>query len=165
MGHRLHLVLLKVFRRLPRSARRFAVHRLAPSYSVGAICVVERDDAHVLLVRHSYRDRWGFPGGLLNRREPPAIAARREALEEVGLTVELLAEPAVVVDVRARRVDIVFRCQPAAGAATDGLVPGSPEIVDVRWFPRDELPELQYEAAGALVALARKEAESVRESP
>ena len=42
---RLHLLLLKVFRRLPRSARRFAVHRIAPSYSVGAMCLVERSVA------------------------------------------------------------------------------------------------------------------------
>jgi hypothetical protein len=31
----------------------------------------------------------------------------------------------------------------------------SPEIVEVRWAARDELPELQHEAAGGLVALAR----------
>jgi len=31
----------------------------------------------------------------------------------------------------------------------------SPEIVEARWFPRDELPELQHETAEALATLAR----------
>ena len=31
----------------------------------------------------------------------------------------------------------------------------SPEIVEVAWFLPDELPELQFETSGALMALAR----------
>ncbi len=33
--------------------------------------------------------------------------------------------------------------------------PTSPEIVELAWFPSDGLPQLQHEAASALVALAR----------
>ena len=75
MVRRLHLLLLKVYRRLPRRGRLLVVHTLAPNYSVGAMCVIERADAALLLVRHSYRRRWGVPGGLLKRREPPEQAA------------------------------------------------------------------------------------------
>lgn len=147
-----HLALLHVYRRLPRSLRLFVVHQMTPSFTVGSICVVERDDGALLLVRHSYRRRWGFPGGLANRGEEVADAARREAREEVGLTVELLGEPAVVVDPDPRRVDIVFR---ARAVGPDEPTPGSPEIVELGWFATDELPELQHEASSALVALAR----------
>lgn len=147
-----HLALLKIFKRLPRRARLAVVHTLAPSYSVGAICIVERDDGHVLLVRHSYRDRWGLPGGLLRRGEQPTDCARREAREECDVDIEVVGEPAVVVDPEPRRVDVIFRCRTDE---PDRIRPMPPEVTDVAWFPPDGLPELQHEAAGALVALAR----------
>jgi 8-oxo-dGTP pyrophosphatase MutT (NUDIX family) len=81
-----------------------------------------------------------------------ADTARREAMEEVGLTIELLGEPAVVVDPDPRRVDVVFW---ARAVEADQATPGSPEIVELAWFAPDELPELQHEASSALVALAR----------
>jgi 8-oxo-dGTP pyrophosphatase MutT (NUDIX family) len=130
-------------------------HTIAPSFTVGAICVIERSDGRVLLVRHSYRDRWGFPGGLLKRGEDVGHGARREAREEVGLDIDLTGEPAVVVVPGPRRVDVVYRARPSAGADPDSARPTSPEIVETRWAPRDELPELQHEAAEGLVALAR----------
>lgn len=153
---RAHGGLLGVYRRLPVQGRRMVVRRLAPSYTVGAVCVIERRDGRVLLVRLAYRHRWGVPGGLLKRGETPADAARREVREEVGFEVDLLGEPAVVVDAVARRVDVVFLARPAAGADADGATPRSPEILEARWFPRDALPELQHETAHAFVALARR---------
>ncbi len=152
LAGRAHLLLLQVYRRLPRSLRLFVVHRMTPSFTVGSICVVERDDGALLLVRHSSRRRWGLPGGLANRGEEGADAARREAMEEVGLTVELVGEPAQVVDPDPRRVDVVFR---ARAVAADTATPSSPEIVELAWFATDALPELQHEASSALVALTR----------
>lgn len=152
----LHSAALRLFRLLPRRARLAVVHGLAPSFTVGAICVVERDDGRVLVVRHSYRRAWGFPGGLLKRGETAPDGARREVQEEVGLAVELVGEPVVVVDPGPRRVDVVFEARPAAGVDPDAARPESPEIVELRWTRRDELPELQHEAAGALRTLARR---------
>ena len=155
---RLHHLVLQVYRRLPRKVRRWIVRALAPSFTVGAMCIIERPDGAVLLVRHSYRDRWGVPGGLLQRGEDSAVGARREVLEEVGLDVELLGEPAVVVDAVPQRVDIVFRARPVPGADLDAIRPGSVEITETAWFPRTELPALQFETTTALMALARSAA-------
>jgi 8-oxo-dGTP diphosphatase len=155
VGTRLYRLLLKLYRRLPRRLRLFFVHRLSPSFTVGAMCVVERDDGAVLLVRHSYRKGWGLPGGLLQRGESVAAGAHREAKEEIGLDIELVTEPAVVVAAESRRVDVIFRARLAPGGDAAAVAPSSPEIVDVGWYPPDTLPELQHEAAGALVALAR----------
>jgi 8-oxo-dGTP diphosphatase len=149
---RLHLALLRIFKRLPRRARLAVVHLLAPSYSVGAICIVERADDRILLVRHSYRNAWGFPGGLLNRGEHAPDGARREAREEIDIAVQIVGEPAVVVEPGSRRVDVVFRCRTDE---PDNARPMPPEVVEVGWFERDHLPDLQHEAAGALVVLAR----------
>jgi len=150
-----HRLAFQVYRRLPVGLRRRIVRAVSPSFTVGAMCFIERDDGAVLLVRHSYRERWGVPGGLLQRGEDPEDGVRREVREEVGLRVDLLGEPAVVVDAEPQRVDVVFRARPAVDVDPDDLVLGSAEIVEARWFPSDGLPELQFETAGALVALAR----------
>jgi 8-oxo-dGTP pyrophosphatase MutT (NUDIX family) len=146
--------LLLVWRRVPRLVRRWIVRAVAPSYTVGAACIIERDDGAILLVRLVYREAWGLPGGLVKRREDIATCARREVAEEIGLDIELVGEPAVVVDSPPQRVDVVYRARPAAGADPAGAQPRSVEIVEVRWFPADELPALQHETVTALVGLA-----------
>lgn len=151
----LHRAALQGFRRLPTGARRRVVRTVAPSFTVGAMCFIERPDGALLLVQHVYRRRWGVPGGLLERRERPAEAAVREVREEVGLDVVLLGEPAVVVDPKPQRVDIVYRARTAPGCDTDRAEPCSPEIAALGWFSPRDLPELQHETATALVALAR----------
>jgi ADP-ribose pyrophosphatase YjhB (NUDIX family) len=153
---RVHRTLLLVFRRLPVKARRRVVRTIAPAYTVGSICVIERADGSVLLVRLSYRRSWGLPGGLLKRGETPEQAAHREVKEESTLEVELVGDPAVVVDADAQRVDVVYRARPALGVDPDSARPASPEIVEVAWFPAEQLPDLQFEASGAMVALARR---------
>jgi 8-oxo-dGTP pyrophosphatase MutT (NUDIX family) len=148
-------VFLSVFGRLPRQVRRWLVWLGSPHYTVGAICIVRRSDGAFLLVRHSYRGRWGSPGGLSQRGEAPARAAVRETGEEVGLDVEVLGEPAVVVDPRTRRVDVVFLARPSALSSPENARPTSPEIVAAEWFGPGELPELNGDTASAIAALVR----------
>src|SRR5690349_9705025 len=143
MRQRAMRLLLGIYRRLPLCGRRSAVRTIAPKYTVGAMAIVERDDGAVLLVRHSYRRKWGVPGGLLKRGEHPDVALRREVKEEVGVDVDVLGEPAVVVDPDPQRVDLVFRARVRGDGAE--ARPISAEILEVRWFPADELPELQFE--------------------
>jgi 8-oxo-dGTP diphosphatase len=152
---RIHRLVLKIYQRLPKRLRRFVVRRTTPSFTVGAICLVERSDGDVLLVRQVYRRGWGVPGGLTRKREEITDCARREVLEEVGLPIELVGEPAVVVDPEPRRIDVVFRARPVADADPESAKPTSPEIAEARWFSTDAMPELQHETVSALVALAR----------
>jgi 8-oxo-dGTP pyrophosphatase MutT (NUDIX family) len=151
----LHRLALRTFDKLPISWRRRIVRRLSPTFSVGAICCIERRDGAILLVRQCYRTRWGLPGGLLQKRESAHDAVLREVREEIGIEVRLLGEAAVVVDGPARRVDIIFRGQLVDPADAETVRPTSPEIDEVRWFQAAELPEIQAEAASALVTLAR----------
>jgi 8-oxo-dGTP diphosphatase len=153
-----HRTALRIYRRLPVQGRRAVVRILTPTFTVGSICVVEREDGRVLLIQHFYRKRWGIPGGLLNRHEQGAAAAVREVREEVGLDIELVGEPAVVVDPVPRRVDLVYRARPAPGVDPDSARPCSPEIVRAEWHHVTDLPELQHETATAFQALARASA-------
>ena len=84
MVNRVHVLLLRIYRRLPIGARRLLIRVLSPSFTVGAICLIERDDGAVLLVRQVYRARWGLPGGLLKRRRgclpsPSAVRSSRRS--------------------------------------------------------------------------------------
>ena len=152
----LHRLLLRLFALLPRRIRRLLVRWGTPSFTVGALCVIRRPDGRILLVRQSYRQGWGLPGGLMARGEVPADAARREVEEEVGLAIELGA-PTVVVEPVPRRVDVVFAAVPRSGQVLDDLVPRSPEIVTIEWFEPESMPRLQAETVSALDALARSE--------
>jgi 8-oxo-dGTP pyrophosphatase MutT (NUDIX family) len=119
------------------------------------MCLIERADGRMLLIRHLYRKQWGVPGGLLQRNETPTDAARREVFEEVGIEIELVGEPVVNVDAAPRRVDIVFRARPVRDRDADNARPCSVEVVDAQWFDPQDLPELQFETAQAIQALAR----------
>ncbi len=156
-GRRVLALELAVFRRIPVFLRVYVVRALTPSFHVGAICVIERSDGALLLVRQSYRRReaWGFPGGLLKRGEEPSVAVRRELGEELGVDVEVEEPPMVVIEPRLRRVDVIYK---GRLTSPDGLAPPtprSPEVAEVRWFPTNDLPILLPEAASALVELAR----------
>lgn len=149
-------VLLDIFGWLPRGVRRRVVRTIAPSFTVGAICVIERADGRVALIQQRYRGRWGLPGGLLSRRERPADAACREVREEIGIEVELIGPPAVVVEPTAQRVDVIYSARPIApDRDIENLVPCSPEITAAEWFSFDDLPELQDETATAIDAIRR----------
>lgn len=145
---------LRAFGMLPRRVRRLLVRWGAPSFTVGALCVITRSDGRVLLVSQSYRRGWGLPGGLAGRGEAVEDAVRREVREEVGLDVVLRA-PTVVVEPEPRRVDVVFGATPAPDQDLDGLRSSSPEIVEIGWFARASLPRLQAETVAALAALER----------
>lgn len=156
---RAHRALLAVYRRLPERWQLRVVHLVAPSHSVGALALVRDEAGALLLVRHTYKSGWGLPGGLVKAGEHPADAAVREAREEVGVDVEVVAEPAVVVDPPTRRVDVIFRARVRPGASSTG-VPRSVEIAEVAWHPADRLPPLQPEVVAALAAVQRLEAEA-----
>ncbi len=153
-GSRLQRLGFRAWRRLPLRVRLFVVRRATPSFSVGAICVIERSDGALLLIRNSYRTGWGFPGGFLKRGESPDDAARRETREEVGVDVVLDPNPKVVVEASVRRVDVIFTGRAEADGAADPQ-PRSAEILEARWYPATDLPDLQAEAASAMVELGR----------
>ena len=110
--------------------------------------VVTRDE-EVLLVRRADNGQWAPVTGIVDPREEPAVAARREVLEETGVhaTVDRLAAVGAVGPTRypngdiASYMDHVFACIWVAGepyVADD-------ESVDVGWFHLHDLPDLREE--------------------
>jgi len=147
--------LLQIYGRLPLRVRLATVRLATPSFRVGAMCVVSRSDGALLLVRHSYRKGWGFPGGLLKRGEEPMDAAVREVEEELGLTLDLDDVPTVVVEPRYRRVDVIYTARMPVGDGVAEPASQTAEIVEVGWFAPGALPRLGTEATSALAELGR----------
>jgi 8-oxo-dGTP pyrophosphatase MutT (NUDIX family) len=105
----------------------------SPSYTLGGACRIEHDD-QVLVLQTAYRRHWGLPGGLIDRNESPPTGVIREVREEVGLAVELLGEPIVLVDVAHRLVDFLYRGRLAAGVSPSDAHAASTEIELVKWI-------------------------------
>jgi len=96
------------FRRLPGPLKRAAVRIGTPSYTVGAVCVLEHE-GEVLFLWQPHRIGWSLPGGLLDRGESPAEGVRREVAEEVGLDIDPGDPVTMRVDPVGQVVDVVFR--------------------------------------------------------
>jgi 8-oxo-dGTP diphosphatase len=134
----------QAFYRMPSPLRRAAVILVAPKYLVGAVAVIrDADSGNLLLLRQPSKAGWSLPAGLLKRREEPAVGAARELLEETGVRIDpddltpgvpnAIVHPVGV-------VDTVFFGTVDASRATLHIDGG--EIVDIGWFPIDDLPRL-----------------------
>jgi ADP-ribose pyrophosphatase YjhB (NUDIX family) len=107
--------------------------------------VVQRGD-EILLVQRADNGLWTLITGILDPGEEPAVAAARETLEETGvvITVDRLASTSSdtgIVHVngdRASYLDLTFSCTYVSGEAHVA----DDESRDVRWFPRDGLPDM-----------------------
>ncbi|MGI9494394.1 MAG: NUDIX domain-containing protein [Geminicoccaceae bacterium] len=65
-------------------------HRQLPKKQLASGVLLFDQAGSLLLVKPSYRDDWLIPGGLVEKNESPWTAAKRETLEEIGLTLDHL---------------------------------------------------------------------------
>jgi ADP-ribose pyrophosphatase YjhB (NUDIX family) len=112
--------------------------------------ILERD-GRVLLARRGReprRDFWDLPGGFLHETEGAADGLRREFREETGLEIE---------PVRLLRIDI----EPYGGrhvfsvtwlVSGDGEPVAADDVAELRWFARDQLPEMAFPGQNLVLA-------------
>jgi 8-oxo-dGTP diphosphatase len=140
----------QAFYGLPLPVRRHLARMISPKYLVGAVTILRDAEAappgRMLLLRQPPGRGWGLPAGLLKRRELPAVGAARELFEEAGVRVEpgdlTPGNPNAIVHPNGGVVDTVwFGSVPASRTrlAVDGG-----EVLEARWFPIDELPQLTW---------------------
>ncbi|MCK0112872.1 NUDIX domain-containing protein [Ornithinimicrobium sp. F0845] len=128
------------FRRIPGPLKRTLVRAGTPSYTVGAVCLVEHD-GEVLLLWQPHRLGWSLPGGLLGRGEEPEDAVRREVREEVGLDIEPGDPIAVGVHASTQQIDVIYRVR----VAERPQVALATEARKARWWSPAELTETDHE--------------------
>ncbi|MDP9410016.1 MAG: NUDIX hydrolase [Actinomycetota bacterium] len=111
------------------------VFYLGPKLVAGAIFEL---DGQIVLVQRDIEPgygKWTFPGGFVERGERAEAAARREVFEESGLLIEVGA----IIGLYTYEGEV-----PAIAVFAARVTGGEPapldETMDVRGFPRDELP-------------------------
>jgi 8-oxo-dGTP diphosphatase len=119
-----------------------------------AAAVVVEVEGGILLGRRAIEPGYGLwclPGGFVNDDEDPAGAAVRECMEEVGARVELtelIGTYHIPKTTASSIVGIAYR-----GRVVDGEVIGAgPEMLEVRVFAPDALPEIAFPSHRALLA-------------
>ncbi|HEV8637056.1 MAG TPA: NUDIX hydrolase [Chloroflexota bacterium] len=124
---------------------------LNTKFLVGVMVVAFDDQERVLVVHHTYRNRypWGLPGGWLGRGESPAEGALRELAEETGFVGEI--GPLVWLGAGGRpEIDIAYLVR-----ITSRSFRRSDEIDDYRFVRPDELPEGMLPFQVPVIAAAR----------
>jgi 8-oxo-dGTP diphosphatase len=111
------------------------VFYLGPKLVVGAIFEL---DGGIVLIQRSIEPgygKWTFPGGFVERGEVAESAAEREALEEVGVEIEVTGIVGLYTYEDQVPAIAVFSAR-----ATGGELAPLDETMAVERFPRDGLP-------------------------
>ena len=111
------------------------------------------EDNRILLVlraREPGKNQWGLPGGFVETDESPIYAARREVLEETGLTVD---NPELI-NVVYQESDFYNTSILIIGYRfleyTGDLIAGD-DAAEAKFYPLDQLPELAFSSHRALI--------------
>ena len=112
--------------------------------SLGVFASIFDEEDRILLVRQGYKSRhWTSPGGGVEPGESPLEALKREAIEEIACEVSI--SHLIGVYARPYRDDVFLFF--AATLIAGNPRPCPPEISEVRFFAREELPsELAFNA-------------------
>ena len=118
-----------------------------PVLVCAASVIVENAEGEILLQLRSDNKCWAYPGGGIDINEVVEDAAKRELLEETGLTANSLELFGVFSGKELyyiyphgdeiSNVDIVYICRNYSGEAKADLIEGD----EVRFFPVNNLPE------------------------
>jgi 8-oxo-dGTP diphosphatase len=119
-----------------------------------AAAVVVEFQAGVVLGRRAIEPGYGLwclPGGFVNHDEDPIAAAVRECREEIGATVEITDLLGVYHVAKSTASSIVGIAYSARLVDGEAISAGS-EMLDVRVFPLDALPELAFSSHRSALA-------------
>jgi 8-oxo-dGTP diphosphatase len=110
--------------------------------------VIWNDQREVLLIRRTKEPRkgqWSLPGGKVEFGESIEDAARREVLEETGLTVALLGVAGIaetILDASAGAADVHFVLIDYSARVVSGEAKAASDAADATWFTHEAITDL-----------------------
>lgn len=120
----------------------FKIHDWILSFFTGQtvgvrVMIIFKDE--ILLVKHTYRQFWYMPGGRVDGRESPIVAAKREVFEETNVEVDNLELFGFYYSIQNNHDDYVAlyiaKLNEEAKFKADGE-----EISQIKWFKFNALP-------------------------
>ncbi len=140
------------------AANRYRYPYPRPALTVDLIVVTNSTPPEVLLVRRGrdpFAGLWALPGGFVDENEPLETAARRELLEETGVTVTAVEQLVTVGDPgrdpRGWTVSVVYL---ARVRKSDVNAAAGDDAAAVGWFALDALPAMAFDHAEVLAVAA-----------
>jgi len=126
----------KIWRKIPRRWRQRLIRATQKKFTASAGAIIVNEKKEVLLLEHAMRagPGWGIPGGFLEHREQADEGLRRELREEIAL--ELKNIRLLRVKTVGSHIEFFFYAEANSPAEIK-----SREIISIRWFEPDELPE------------------------
>jgi 8-oxo-dGTP diphosphatase len=143
-------LVFRTFGALPKPVRRGLIRTIRPSWTAGAVAIIEREDGRWLFVKPIYRKGWTLPGGLIDKGEHPSVTVVREIEEEVGASVTIVGEPWTLLDPDFNRVEVVYRVTLDAAVDPDKIVVTTAELSDLGWYDPNDPPGIEDETADVL---------------
>src|SRR5688572_2763996 len=135
-------------------------------------CVVfgfDEGELKVLLIERGlepFKGQWAFPGGFVRVDESLEAAARRELVEETGLTNVFLEQlytfGAVNRDPRERVVSVAYY---ALVKLSDHRAKAATDAANAEWFPISKVPKLAFDHAEILATALERLKGKVRYQP
>ena len=121
------------------------LNSILPTKRVIAHALFRDESGRVLLLETTYKPDWELPGGVVEAGEPPRLAAEREVLEEINLTVTL-GQPMIADWMPpylgwSDAVEFIFDGGVIDAATAQSLVPSDGEIKNVHWVEPHEVEE------------------------
>jgi 8-oxo-dGTP diphosphatase len=110
--------------------------------------VIWNDQREVLLIRRTKEPRkgqWSLPGGKVEFGESIEDAARREVLEETGLTVALLGVAGIaetILDASAGAADVHIVLIDYSARVVSGEAKAASDAADATWFTQEAIKDL-----------------------
>jgi 8-oxo-dGTP pyrophosphatase MutT (NUDIX family) len=124
-----------LYKILPVNIRWKISYALTDKFLIGMIYFVENDNS-LLLVKQSYQNKWGLPGGWLNQNESFTGCVQRELFEELGAKVSNIRIVEIHKVPNAQVIDIAIKCT----INNNDISINDNEISKFCFFKKDSLP-------------------------
>ncbi|KKT42310.1 MAG: ADP-ribose pyrophosphatase [Candidatus Giovannonibacteria bacterium GW2011_GWA2_44_13b] len=153
--------MVKIFYKVLSPFRKFYWFIFRPK-TYGVKTLIEFENKF-LFIRNSYGIKhWTFPGGGKNRAESAEEGARREVLEETGISLPELIYLGEYKSTRQYKRDTVYCFYAKVNSVSYKIDPV--EIEEVRWFAFDNIPSFRSKAVDEVLDLY-KNIKSLRKQP